>query len=272
MSTFTDIQIGLNAYPKAVKFIREHHLRRYYVIPIVMNILLFVIGIGTVNDLSEFAVQSFENWAHPDHWEFWGAEFLAATIGFLIWLILKILFFFLFAFLGGYIVLIFMSPVLAYISEITESKLTQTAYPFKWTQLLTDALRGIRIAIRNFFLETMAMIVLFFMSFIPLVGLITAPLLFFISAYFYGFSFMDYTCERRRLKFNESVVYIRNNKGLAIGNGLLFAGALLIPFIGVSLAGILAIVSTVAATISILEKEENKAPIKTVNSPSSAIH
>lgn len=265
MSTLSDIQIGLNAYPKAVNFIRSHHLRRYYIVPIVLNILLFVFGIGTVNDWSDASIQSFENWAHPDQWEFWGAEFLAATLGFLIWLVLKILFFFLFAFLGGYIVLILMAPLLAYISELTEQKMTKTDFPFNFSQLIKDVFRGIRIAIRNFFLETLAMIVLFFLSFVPLLGLITAPILFVISSYFYGFSFMDYTCERRRLKVSESVSFIRNNKGLAIGNGLLFAGALLIPIIGVSIAGILAIVSTVAATISILEKEGNNHAVKTVN-------
>lgn len=265
MSLITDIKIGLDAYPKAIKFIKNNHLRRFYIVPIILNILLFVFGIGTVNEWSETAIQSFEGWAHPDHWEFWGAEVLAATIGFLIWLILKVLFFFLFAFLGGYIVLILMSPLLAYISEITEKKITQTDYPFNFSQLLLDMLRGIRIAIRNFFLETLAMVILFFMSFIPLVGLITAPILFIISSYFYGFSFMDYTCERRRLKVNESISYIRNNKGIAIGNGLLFAAALLIPIFGVSIAGILAIVSSVAATISILEKEQNNSPAIAVN-------
>ncbi len=259
MSLIQDIQIGLNAYPKAIKFIKQNQLRRYYLIPIALNVLLFILGLGTVSSWSDIIISDFETWANPQSWEFWGAEFLAGTIGFLIWFILKILFFFLFAFLGGYLVLILMSPLLAYLSELTEKKITYQDFPFSFAQLVKDMLRGIFIAIRNFFLETLAMIILFFVSFVPVIGLITAPILFVISAYFYGFSFLDYTCERRRMKVKESIFYIKQNKGIAIGNGLLFTAALLIPFIGVSIAGILAVVSTVAATISILEKENNSA-------------
>ena len=102
----------------------------------------------------------------------------------------------------------------------------------------------------------MAIIILFFVSFIPVVGLISTPLLFFISSYYYGFSFMDYTAERRKLTVKESIHFVKQNKGLAIGNGLPFALALLIPVIGVSLSGFIALISTVAATMAILKKEE----------------
>ena len=66
---------------------------------------------------------------------------------------------------------------------------------------------------------------------------------------------MDYNLERRKMNIKESVDFISRNKGLAIANGSLFALALLIPFIGVSLSGFLAIISTVAATLALLKKE-----------------
>ena len=122
-------------------------------------------------------------------------------------------------------------------------------------------IRGIIIAIRNFALEMLAIVLLFFLSFVPVIGLLSTPILFVVSSYFYGFSFLDYTAERRRLKLKESIFFINRNKGLVITNGSLFAGALLIPIIGVSLSGFLAIISTVAATISILEKEKSEGTI-----------
>ncbi len=261
MSILKDIQFGISGYGKAVSFIRKNHFRRFFLVPIALNIILFSFGISFVNDLTASTMEFFQAWTEPDTWNFWGAEFLASTVGFIIWLILKIFFFFLFAFIGGYVVLILLSPLLAYISEKTESILTQSEYPFSWPQLIKDMIRGIIIAIRNFALEMLAIVLLFFLSFVPVIGLLSTPILFVVSSYFYGFSFLDYTAERRRLKLKESIFFINRNKGLAITNGSLFAGALLIPIIGVSLSGFLAIISTVAATISILEKEKSEGTI-----------
>ena len=74
--------------------------------------------------------------------------------------------------------------------------------------------------------------------------------LFLVSSYFYGFAFIDYTNERRRLTISQSVDFIRKNKGMAIGNGFVFALAMLVPFCGTTIAGFIAIISVVAATIS----------------------
>src|SRR3990167_3745253 len=87
--------------------------------------------------------------------------------------------------------------------------------------------------------------------FIPFIGgLIGSILLFFISSYFYGFSFIDYNNERRRLTVKQSVQFMRANKGMVIANGLIFSFFLLIPFCGTTLAGFVAIISVIAATVS----------------------
>ena len=100
----------------------------------------------------------------------------------------------------------------------------------------------------------MAFIIL--LALIPLVQLAAPFLLFMVAAYYYGFSFIDYICERRRLTLVDSVRFMRNNKGLTLANGSIFAGAIMIPWIGGLLAGFVAINSVVAATISICEMED----------------
>lgn len=256
MSILKDVQIGLSSYSKAVHFIFRHKLGWFFIIPIILNIILFLIGYNFISELTEQAVTLFKIAWEPENWEFFGADFLAGTVNFFIWLVLRLFFFLIFAFIGGYIILILMSPVLAYLSEKTEKIVLGTEVPFSFLQLFKDMWRGIVLAIRNFLIEVGAMILLFFLSFVPMVGLISTPLLFLISSYFYGFSFLDYTCERRKLKVKDSIHFVRRNKGLAIANGALFALALLIPIIGVSLSGFLAIISTVAATLAVLKKEE----------------
>ena len=67
-------------------------------------------------------------------------------------------------------------------------------------------------------------------GFIPVIGWLISFLgNFVISSYFYGFSFMDYTNERQRLSLKDSIAYISNNKGLAIGIGSVFVFCFFIP-------------------------------------------
>ena len=256
MSLIKDFQTALSSYSTALSFIFRHKLQLAFLVPLVLSIILIISGFSLVGLLNDLLWERLEVWYDPDSWDFWGAEVLSGFISVLIWLVLRILFFFVYAFIGGYLILIIMAPLLAYLSERTESILTGNDFPFSWVQLFKDMWRGILLALRNFFIEIALTILLFFLSFVPLVGFATAPILFLISSYFYGFSFMDYTAERRKLKIRESVDFVKRNKGLAVGNGAVFAMVLLIPFIGVSIASFLAIVSSVAASISILKKED----------------
>lgn len=256
MGLLKDLQIGIGGYGKAIDFIFKNKLYFYFLAPFLLNVILFGSTLSLVGDLTEDSLTYIKNFLHPENWEFWGAEVLRTTLDFLVNLILYLFFFFLYAFLGGYIVLILLSPILSIVSEKTEKLLSGADYPFSWSQLLKDSWRGIVLASRNFLIETSAIVLLFFVSFIPVIGLLTTPALFLISSYYYGFSFIDYTSERRKLNARQRITYVKQNKGLAIGNGLPFALSLLIPFVGVSLSGFVAIISTVAATLSIFQKEQ----------------
>jgi hypothetical protein len=59
------------------------------------------------------------------------------------------------------------------------------------------------------------------------------------------------------MTISQSVSFMRRNKGSIIGNGMIYSIFMLIPFCGVTLAGFAAIVSVVAATISV-HQIENK--------------
>ena len=255
MSLLKDISFGLEGYGAARKFIFKHKLQYFFLVPLVLSLILLISGFSLTGMLNDLLWERLQAWWDPESWDFWGAEFLSGFLSVLIWLVFRILFFLIYAFVGGYLILIIMAPLLAYLSEKTESIILGHDFPFSWPQFLKDIWRGVILAIRNFFIEILATIALFFLSFVPLVGFLTAPLLFMISAYFYGFSFMDYTAERRKMRVKESVDFVKQNRGIAIANGGIFALFLLIPFIGVSIATFVSIVSTVAASISILRKE-----------------
>ena len=83
---------------------------------------------------------------------------------------------------------------------------------------------------------------------VPLFGWAAPVLALFIECYYYGFSMLDYSCERHKLSPAESINYIGAHKGLAIGNGIVFYLMHLVPIIGWVLAPAYAVV---AATISL---------------------
>jgi CysZ protein len=215
-----------------------------------LNVLIFVGGIYGIGELT----QVLEDWlveiVSLDGATFWGAVYLKNIIGGFVWVLFKFVFFVLFATIGGYIIIMLMSPVFAILSEKTEEILTGNKYPFNGDQLMRDVARGVMVAMRNMLIEVGYLIVFFIVGFIPVIGQFAAIALFLISSYFYGFAFIDYTNERRRLSISQSVKFIREHKGMAIGNGFVFALAMLIPFCGTTIAGFVAIVSVVAATIS----------------------
>ena len=114
-------------------------------------------------------------------------------------------------------------------------------------------MRGIKLALRNTLWQTVYIIAVMLLSLVPLVGW-AAPLLgLFIECYYYGFSMLDYSAERHKMSAGQSIEFISQHKGLAIGNGMVFYLMHIVPIIGWVLAPAYAVV---AATISLYHRDE----------------
>jgi CysZ protein len=171
-------------------------------------------------------------------------NFLFLMAGIMLRLILVFFYFSLFK----YLFLIIGSPVFAYLSEKTSSIIEEREFPFSFSQLLKDAARGIRLALRNTAWQTLYAVSLILLSLVPLAGWITPLIALFVECYYYGFSMMDYSCERNNFSSTESINFISRHKGLAIGNGLMFYLMHGVVIIGWVLAPAYAVV---AATLSL---------------------
>jgi CysZ protein len=171
-------------------------------------------------------------------------NFLFLMAGIMLRLILVFFYFSLFK----YLFLIIGSPVFAYLSEKTSSIIEEREFPFSFNQLLKDAARGIRLALRNTAWQTLYAVSLILLSLVPLAGWITPLIALFVECYYYGFSMMDYSCERNNFSSTESINFISRHKGLAIGNGLMFYLMHGVVIIGWVLAPAYAVV---AATLSL---------------------
>jgi CysZ protein len=149
--------------------------------------------------------------------------------------------------------LIIGSPLFAYLSEKTESIMEGKDFPFSFKQLLNDVYRGIRLALRNTLWQAVFTISILIISFFPVIGWITPLVMLFVECYYYGFSMLDYSCERHKMSPSESVSFIGKHKGLAIGNGMIFYLMHLVPFAGWIFAPAYAVV---AATISLYHQKK----------------
>lgn len=260
MSFWKGFGIGFKTFFEAIGFVFSNGLWWTLLFPIAFNFLLLWGG----TELADLYNNKLQLWllnlANLDSTS-WYAGIIKGFISGFIWVIVKIIFFSIFTYFGGYIILIFMSPIFAYLSEKTEKIITGKTYPFNGEQWMRDMSRGILITLRNIFYELAIIILIFVFSFIPIIGWIIALLstfiLFFVSAYFYGFSFIDYSSERRKLNIGQSVKFVRKNKGIAISSGLIFALSMIVPFCGTFIAPFVSIFSVVGATIAI-QKTESK--------------
>lgn len=248
-----EIVIAIQAYVKAHAFIRQHKLWGWILIPGIVYMILFGISIyffgkSATSVINFLMVQTgLQEWARTlqSHW----LGFLFTLSGIMLWLVLLLFYFSLFK----YLFLIAGSPVFAYLSERTEASLTGAEFSFSGIQLLKDIVRGIRMALRNSLWQSFYWISLLFLSFFPLLGWIAPLINVFLECYYFGFSMLDYSCERNKLSVQASLAMIGRHKGLAIGNGLVFYLMHLLPVIGWVLAPSYAVI---AATISLYHWQE----------------
>ncbi|HIE16441.1 MAG TPA: hypothetical protein EYP69_05910 [Bacteroidales bacterium] len=262
MKLFNNFFLGLKSFGKGFEFLLTHKMGWTLFIPVAITIIFFWLGLELTSSLIDITIENLEHRLHLNNNSFFLAKYLKIFLSGFLWLVIKGLFFIVFTYINGYLVLAVLSPLLAIISEKTEKIITGKTYPFSLHQLIHDIIRGILIVLRNLLYEICLSILILILMLIPLIGQIIgvfSPIILFgISSYFYGFSFIDYNSERHKLSVKESVVFTRKNGGLAIANGSIFSLFLMIPVLGSFIAGIIAIISTVSATLAVLEiKQQN---------------
>ena len=248
-----DIIIAIQAYLDAHRFIIKYRLWKWIYIPGILYAILFCAGIYLFLISSAHAIDYFfsitglKNWMNTigSGW----LKFLFIFGQVILQLVLLLFYFSLFKFLF----LIVASPLLAYLSEKTAAIMEGRDYPFSLAQLLQDILRGIKLSLRNALWQTVYIVSILILTFIPLVGWFTPLIALIIECYYLGFAMLDYSCERNKLSTSQSIVFIGSHKGLAIGNGIVFYLMHLVPVIGWVFAPSYAVI---AATISFYKTKQ----------------
>ncbi len=219
MNFFKQLLLGYKNYFKGTKFLFKHNLWWFFSFPVFLFIGVYLAG--TYFKRLEYQI---------DH----GLQQTASqieTINELIWTILKMMFYdglyIIFTQFTLYIVVVLLSPVLAMLSEKIEEIISGKKYKYNFKMLLHDIKRGAIIAFRN--LVWYYIFVGIFLGIASIFGIsakssfwmFAVP--FIVGFYYYGFSFMDYVNERRRLNIQQSIYYVSQHKGLAISIGSVYS-------------------------------------------------
>jgi len=260
MSFLNNLKIGYSSYIEGIKFLFKNKLWYYFIFPAILSIGIYYLGkyfVGLEQSINE---QLKEN--NPE------------TLNELIWMNIELVisdgFYVIFTKFTKYIVIILLSPLLAMLSEKIEEIITGNVYPLNFKQLVHDVRRGAKIAIRNMLWEYFFFaIVLGLAAFFPekdqvkAIFIMSIPMV--IGFYYYGFGFIDYINERRRLNIQQSSYFVRNHRGLAFAIGSIYSLTFMIPFAGVILAPIFAITAATMAMNRIVRLENNEWAIKKNN-------
>jgi len=220
---FKDFVLGIGSCIEAVRIVFQRKLWIYFIVLALFSSLI-VYGAFLLS-------QNLEVCDVCDYKDDDPQEYLLASFKLFINLLL--------AFLGlrlnKYFVLVLLPPMLARISERTEYFLTGNKYKFVWRLFIQDVVRGVKIALRNLLWEAgilltwLALTLLLKVTF----GINTPEWLtwvfgFVIGWYFYGYSMMDYTNERRRLDISDSTRFIRKHMGLTLAIGAVYSSMFLL--------------------------------------------
>lgn len=254
---------GIQAYGRAMSILFSRKFWWFLLFPVLVLFLLFIGGNFLISlagdELYGLVEHTLQDWLSGISWLQW----VGSATHLVMKIMLRIIYFFLFVSFGGYVVLIVMSPVYSWLSERTEAYLTGQDYPFSWRQLAWEIFRGILIALRNMVWQLLLSLLFFCCSFIPLIGWLAPVAIFFSSAYFYGFSFIDYAVERKRYNVRQSVRYVNKNIGVVTGIGIIFSLALMIPWVSIIMCSFVSLLSVIAGTIVVNEQKSPSCYSKT---------
>lgn len=223
MSFIDNLKIGYTSYIEGVKFLFKHKLWYYFIFPAIISVGVFYLGQYFVSLEQEINQQLKEN----------SPESLNELIWMNIELVISDGLYVFFTKFTKYFVILILSPLLAMLSEKIEEILTGNVYPLNIVQLWHDIQRGGKIAIRNIMWEYFFLfIVLGLASFFPknelkMVLIFSIPIL--IGFYYFGFGFIDYINERRRLNIQQSSYFVRNHRGLAFAIGSIYSLVFMVP-------------------------------------------
>ena len=236
---------GLKAYLEAYRVISRLKLWRFFMIPMLISVVVFLSLVLVSISFSEVIGLYISS--------FWSWDFGKETINTVSTILGGIILISIGLILFKHLVMILSAPFMGPISKKIEDDFIGVTSQVQVSSPLTLMFRSVKISSRNLFRELLFSIPILLLGLIPFIGFFSLIFLFLMQAYFAGFGNMDYTLERH-FSYQKSIQFVKENKGIAIGNGLVFMLFLLIPFVGIIFIIPFSVTSATIATVKIINE------------------
>lgn len=210
---------------EGLKLVLSPGLRLFVLLPLAINLILFVALIG-------FAIDQFSGW-------------LASLMGslpswlsfldFLLWplfvILLLLMVFFTFTLLAN----IIAAPFNGFLAEKVEVVVrgADNFPPFSWAELLAMVPRTLKRELRKLSYFLPRAIGLLILSLIPGLNLIATPLWLLFGVWMMAVQYIDYPCDNHKVSWDDMLAWLRAKRWQSLGFGGITYLALLIPFVNI---------------------------------------
>jgi len=216
-----DLLTGPAYLLEGVRLLRKPGLRRFVVMPLLINVLLFggLIGLayGWVDDSSRYLVAKLPDWLH------W-LSYLVIPVFVLTSLVV--------IFYGFSIVAnLVAAPFNGMLAEAVECHLTGRSLEGDWRQLLRDVLPSILSELRKLLYFALRALPLLLLLLVPLVNVAASVLWVLFSAWMMTVQYVDFPMANHGLFFKDQRARLRKRPLLAWSFGGLVMLATLVPVV-----------------------------------------
>nr|MBF0684297.1 sulfate transporter CysZ [Pseudomonas sp.] len=206
---------------EGLKLILSPGLRLFVILPVTVNLLLFI-------GLIYLAVRQFGGWVDafmpslPD----W-----LAFLEYLLWplfvALVLLMVFFTFTMLAN----IIAAPFNGFLAEKVEmvARGEESSPPFSWTELLAMLPRTIGREARKLAYFAPRGLALLILSFIPVVNLAAAPLWPLFGIWMMAVQYIDYPADNNKMSWAEMMAWLRQRRWQSLSFGAVTYAALLVP-------------------------------------------
>jgi CysZ protein len=213
---------GLDYLREGWQRVRQPGLRRFVVIPLLLNLAVFAA-------LISWAVRQFNIWM---------AQLMATVPGwlsFIEWLLwpLFALLVLLVLFFGFSIVAnLIASPFYGFLAEkVAEKERGQVSQPTSLRDIMLVVPHSVGRELRKISYYLPRLLILLLLSFIPVVNLVSSPLLLLFGVWMMAVQYIDFQADNDQVSFIDMLRWVRGKRMLSLGFGLPVYVGMLIPLV-----------------------------------------
>ncbi|MES2819890.1 MAG: sulfate transporter CysZ [Pseudomonadota bacterium] len=210
---------------EGLKLVLSPGLRLFVLLPLTLNLLLFVALIG-------FALREFSVWveAFMPNLPQW-LSFLDYILWPLFVVLVLLMVFFTFTLLAN----IIAAPFNGFLAEKVEVVVRgeDSFPPFRWSELIAMVPRTLGRELRKLGYFLPRAIGLLILSFIPVVNIIAAPLWLLFGVWMMAVQYIDYPADNNKVSWDEMLAWLRKKRWQSLSFGGITYLALLVPGLNV---------------------------------------